>query len=121
MDHLPVNDPAEASTLEGAVRALIDSSRETNRYIQALEQQLRRRTRALWGAITASALVVALALGMTYVVILDNRRQIEASQRKLCPMVLLTVPQPGDPPASTERGRLFAARATALAEAYGCL
>ena len=121
MDHLPVDDPADAATLEGAVRALIVSSRETNRYLQALEEQLRRRTRALWGAIIASALVVAVAVGVSYVVVLDNRQQIEVSQRKLCPMVLLTVPQPGDPPATTERGRLFAARATALAEAYGCL
>lgn len=94
MDHLPVDDPAAADTLQGSVGALIAASTETNRYIQALEQQLRSRTRALWGAILASALVVAFLGGA----MLDNRRQIAANNLRWCPVVEPIAPRPGDPP-----------------------
>ena len=120
MEHLPVDDPAHAATTEASVLALIDASTETNRYIQALETQLRSRTRALWGAIIASAVVVVV-LGAGWV---DNRAGIADLQQKMCPMVTSIIPRPGDPqpppgPAG-DRGRLVIARFAALAKEFGC-
>lgn len=81
-----------------------------------LRGELRRRTRVLWGAIGVGAvLFVALILG-----VVDNSQEIEENNLKLCPIVTLMVPKPGDSRSTTPRGQVVAERATRLAKEYHC-
>lgn len=98
MDHLPIDDTAAADDLEGSVRALICASAETNRYIKAVEDQLRGRTRAIWGAIAVGAALILVLVAAAVMVSVKFDRRIEDNNRRWCPVVLPLAPRPGDPP-----------------------
>lgn len=81
---------------------------------QALET--RRRTRLLWGALLVGALILAGMIAVT----LDNSRAIDANNQKLCPILSLLIPRPGDAQPQTPRGQEVASRASLVYEAYHC-
>lgn len=120
MERLPTEDSPPATSLEISVRELVDASEVMKTVVQGLETAMRYRTQAFrWAVVAFSA--VALVLG---VVLLDNRLRIDAFQRKLCPMVTVIIPRPGDavppPGPAGDRGREVIARSTDLAKDFGC-
>lgn len=87
---------------------------------QEVRREVRQRTFALWCALTV-AVVVVLAIGSAgFAIGQDNRRAIETNNRRWCPMVSLLIPQPGDAPVTTQRGRIVVERATELYQEFRC-
>ena len=116
-------DPMSAdplTALDEAVKTLIQQGDSTARYIEGLRKDIRKQTRALRWTVGVGLLVLA-SLGLVAV---DNHNRVAALQQKMCPMVTIVIPGPGDPqpPPGPEgdRGRDVIARATKLAGAFGC-
>jgi len=106
--------------LEASVQILIEQGNATVRTFEGLREDVRKQTRALRWAIAVGALIL---LGLGWVAV-DNHNRVAALQHKMCPMVTIVIPGPGDPqpPAGPagDRGRDVIGRATKLAGAFGC-
>jgi hypothetical protein len=84
--------------------------------ISAQTKQIKNRTRALWAAVA----LAVLALAVLALVVADNSRAIAKNNLRLCPIVSLLIPQPGDAAPSTDRGREVTLAAIDLYHGYGC-
>jgi hypothetical protein len=111
-----------AEDLPTSVRRLVAQGRSTSASVDRLEKAIGRQTRAIrWR--TLALVVVLLVIGA---VVLNNSAQIGASERKLCPMIGVLVPAPGEPSPSPgphgtlSRSQVVANRAKALSKGYGC-
>jgi hypothetical protein len=113
-------DTDRPEDLESSVQILIRQGNVTVLTFEGLREDIRKQTRALRWAIGVG-LVILLSLGL---VVVDNHNRVESLQRKMCPMVTVVIPGPGDPqpPAGKagDRGRDVIGRATKLAGAFGC-
>lgn len=85
-----------------------------------LRAEVARKTRSLWVGLVGLFLVTMAVLGSAYVVTIENSKAIESNNRKLCPMVTVLIPRPGEPLPSTVRGRLVVERAEKVAHDLGC-
>jgi hypothetical protein len=110
------------SSLEAAVRLLIEQGRTNNRIIANLQITLAKQTTAIrW-----RTGVLALVLLLIGIVVLNNSSQIRASEQKLCPMIELLVPQHGEPAPSPgpngtlSRAQIVAAKSVKLSRDYRC-
>lgn len=65
-----------------------------------IRTELRQKNRIMWAAIVVSAIVMVLLIGVVYTITSNNSDQIEANNKKFCP-VLSALAQPG---ASTQHG-----------------
>ncbi|HET8661051.1 MAG TPA: hypothetical protein VFM55_18900 [Micromonosporaceae bacterium] len=108
------------TSLRESVDALRGGTDLLRRELVATNDRLSRQTRALWWAIAVPGVVMAVVIVVGMVVGLDNRRAIDESNRRWCPMVGLLLPEPGEAPPSTERSRRILAEAKTLYEAFGC-
>jgi hypothetical protein len=84
--------------------------------VARLRREFQRRNIVV--ALLCVALLVAV-LGMIRIQ-LSNDARIRENNLRWCPMVSVLVPGPGDAPAATPRGREIAARASILADQFGC-
>lgn len=106
----------DAPTLAESVQTLVEQGTATTVDVRLLTAAVRAQTRALrWAVGVGIVIVFGLAL-----VLFDNRMQVQQLQRRLCPMVTLSIHQPGQAPPSTARGRDIEAAARALAGSFGC-
>lgn len=79
-----------------------------------------RRT-AWWRAAVAVGIVLILAVTCgAFLLELRTRAEIANSNRKLCPLVALLIPDTGGREPTTEYGRQLAEQARLLYAAYGC-
>ncbi len=85
-----------------------------------IRAELRRRTAALWFAVTVGGVILAVVVAAAVVVSLDNRRAIESNNQRWCPLVGLLINRPGQADASTPRGARIAAEADALSARFRC-
>lgn len=118
--------PVRHADLPELVQALIVASGRTDEQVTNLAARVQNKAdaiRAQTRALRLLTFVVALLMAGAYWVILDNRDAIADNNRKLCPILELMVPQPGQPARTTPAGRDIAARATALASDpdYDCI
>jgi hypothetical protein len=103
----------QVTALQRSVDSLADD-------VVALRQSFDRRTWVIIAAALTLLISVVAAIFVGTRVQADNDRRIKENNLRWCPMVMLLVPLPTDPPAPTERGRRIAATATSLATAFGC-
>lgn len=89
--------------------------------VHALRAEHRRNTSLLWATLLAGALILLIVAAFAFGVALDNRRAIEANNRRWCPMVGVLLPKPGEPKPDTERGRIVVDSARQLYEDFGCV
>lgn len=89
-------------TLTESVDRLKTETHDLRDHVQNLEEELRRQTAATRLAIGAVFLLLACTIVAAFMVTLDNKRDIEANNRRWCPVVEPLAPRPGDPePAGT--------------------
>jgi hypothetical protein len=100
-----------------ALRTSVDQLSAQSRQIRA---ELKRRTWILGWLLAAGIVVLACAILAAYTVSLNNQAAIEKSNRQWCPMVGLLIPGPGEPHASTPRGKDLEENARALYITFGC-
>lgn len=102
---------------------LDELTRSVNRLAREASElrfELVRRTRLLWVALIALFIATVVVTGAAYAVTLDNAHAIERNNQKLCPMITILLPLPGDPPSTTDRGRLIIERAERVARDFHC-
>lgn len=108
--------PREVPTLAESVATLVEQGTATTVDVRLLTAAVEAQTRSLrWTKFVGILVCFGLAL-----VLLDNRLQVQLLQRRLCPMVTLSIHQPGQAAPSTQRGRDVEAAARALAGSFGC-
>lgn len=82
------------------------------------------KLRSAFGRRTAALAVVGVAFILAAVLALHvqagNDRRIVENNRRWCPLVSVLIPQPGDPPATSARGRLVADRAAQMFTQFQC-
>ena len=101
-----------------SLRGEIGRSREASD--AAAARVLRQfRFRTVLGCVLVLA-IIALGAVVTWRAEDAARRQAESDQR-WCPVVTAILPGPGDPPPTTDRGRLVVAQFRVLASAFGCV
>lgn len=87
---------------------------------QLLRGEMHRRT-AWWRATVAIGVVLVLAIaGAALLVQLRTRAEIAESNRKLCPLVALLIPDTGGRQPTSPYGQQLADQARLLYAAYGC-
>lgn len=106
--------------LTRSVDGLSDEAAELRVELRSLGLELARKTRLLWVAMIAGFIVTVVVVASAYVVTLNNAEAIERNNRKLCPMVELSIQRPGDPKPTTPRGEIVTRRATQLYKDYNC-
>jgi hypothetical protein len=89
---------------------------DVEREIVLLRRSFSHRT---WAAV-AVAVALVIAGGLVLRVQVENDRRIRESEQKLCPIVSLLIPQPGDPTPAAGRPQLLAGRAARLAQEFEC-
>lgn len=91
-----------------------------NERVDALVHEMHRRTE-WWRATVAVGIVLVLAIsGTAFLLELRTRSEIADSNRKLCPLVALMIPDVGGREPTTEYGQRIADQARLLYAAYGC-
>jgi hypothetical protein len=90
-----------------------------------IRAELRRRTRALWVAITVGAILVLVFLTAAVAVSVNYDKRIEANNLRWCPVVLPLAPRPGDPkpagsPEQVERALRIRSAFSKLVDDFGC-
>lgn len=109
-----------ASSLSDLNANILHLTKDWDVLRQEVQREIRNRTRTLWMALVGASVVILIIGAAGYVIGQDNARQIEENNRRWCPLVSLLVPHQGDPPATTERGRVIADRATELYVEFHC-
>jgi hypothetical protein len=105
---------------DSAVEALRVAVDRLSDRAAGLEQRLSSQTRALWWAIAGPGVVMAAVILVGLAVLLDNHSQIEEANKRWCPLVGLLLPEPGETPPATERGRRIVEEAQVLFRDFGC-
>lgn len=85
-------------TLTESVDRLEQESHLVRNEMTALREEIRRKTITNRLAIGAVLLLLACTIVAAFQVSLDNKRQIEESQRRWCPVVEPLAPRSMDPP-----------------------
>ncbi len=106
--------------LNGTVEMLSGRVHELAEELRASNRELRRRTNTLRYVLIGMGVLLVVAIVAAASVLLDNRQQIEANNRKFCPLIEPFVVRPGDPPSTTPRGRQIAASFDKLAGDFQC-
>lgn len=109
----PPAQPVPPIGLTTSIDALTSEARE-------LRRDLRARTRALWAAVVALALIIVVGVPAVAIVTLNNQDEIRDNNQRWCPTLSLLLPQPGDKVPNNERTRLVIQRTTDLAVSFGC-
>ena len=99
--------------LNASVDDLIDQAR-------TIRTELRRQTRTIWLVFIAACVVIGLSIAALALVGVDQSNQINENNRKFCPVLSAFVPQPGEPPPSTPRGRIVAENFEQLLKDFHC-
>ncbi len=106
--------------LSATVDRLSERVHELAETVRVGNTELRRRTNTLRLVVLALVVVVAIAISAATTVLLDNRAQLEANNRKFCPLIEPFVVKPGDPPSTTPRGRQIAASFAQISKDFHC-
>lgn len=112
-------------TLTESVNHLTEESHAIRDELGHLREEMRRKTMTTRLAIGAVFVLLACVLVAAFQVSLDNRRAIEESQRRWCPVVEPLAPRPGDPePVGTteqkERSQRIRRAFGELVRDFGC-
>jgi hypothetical protein len=83
---------------QASVDALSNEASALRTELQRTNTQLRKRTRALWVAVSLLAAVLIVVVISAYRVQADFRAAIDRNNLRWCPVVEPLAPRPGDPP-----------------------
>lgn len=75
-----------------------------------IRRELARKTRLLWVVMVGGFIGTVMLIVAGYAVTLSNTQAIDDNNQKLCPMLRVFIPLPGDPQPDTPRGRLIVER-----------
>jgi hypothetical protein len=98
------------------ITELTNSVDDLSREARELRGEIRNRTRQMWIAI---GVLVLLFVGVVFAV-LDNSHQIDANNKKFCPLVSILIPKPGEPSATTPRGEIMVDSARKVFKEFHC-
>lgn len=85
-------------TLTESVDHLTEESHRVRDELVKLRAEMERKNKRFALILGAVTLLLACTVVAAFQVTLDNRQEIEASQRRWCPVVEPLAPRPGDPP-----------------------
>jgi hypothetical protein len=102
------------------IEALTTSVDTLAEEVHSLRGEVRKRTAALWAAIVVCGVVVLIIGGIAFTVGLNNQRALAENNRRWCPVVEVMLPNPGEAPPESERGRNLVASARQLYRDFGC-
>lgn len=97
-----------------------EALREVREQADGIRHEMKRANQLQWSVLIAVTLVIAVISFAAFSVTLDNARAIDSNNQKICPLVLLLTPLPGDPAATTARMRQVSDRAVRLAQQFNC-
>jgi hypothetical protein len=112
-------------TLTESVDRLEQESHRVRDELTAVREELRRKTMTTRLAIGAVTLLMACTIVAAFQVSLDNKRQIDESQRRWCPVVEPLAPRASDPPPvgtpeQQERSQRIRTAFAQLVKEFGC-
>lgn len=103
-----------------AISELTDAVTRLSAEGRALRIEQRREVRAIWATMVGGAVVVAVVIATAFTLTFNNSSRISENNQKICPILALAIPRPGDPPPTTDRARLYVERSLQLYKDYGC-
>lgn len=111
-----MNEPSALELLQKVDR----KADQVNASVENLAGVLKSRVRWLWGVLAVGAVLLAVLIGTEAVILLDNNRDLRASEAKFCGIVDLLIPSADDPPPISERGRQIVVESIKLYKDLGC-